>query len=133
MIKNVFCFMAEVCFGGKQADVKVPSLFWIKNNSLSTFFSLNHWISSSGKKKGAIPRTNEPIVGLFVKHIWCYIKTKSFQMTQGGFQVIIILLIKSKMAAAKKQCFLWFQYLTESSPLSFKVRGLQMTINSALV
>ena len=26
-------------------------------------------------------------------------------MTQGGYQVIIILLVKSKMAAAKKQCF----------------------------
>ena len=26
-------------------------------------------------------------------------------MTQGGYQVIIILPIKSKMAAAKKQCF----------------------------
>ena len=38
-------------------------------------------------------------------------------MTQGGYQVIIILLIKSKMAAAKKQCFLRFLYLTESSPL----------------
>ena len=28
-------------------------------------------------------------------------KTKSFQMTQGGYQVIIILAIKCKMAAAK--------------------------------
>ena len=27
-------------------------------------------------------------------------------MTQGGYQVIIILPIKSKMAAAKKQCFI---------------------------
>ena len=44
-------------------------------------------------------------------------------MTQGGYQVIIILPIKSKMAAAKKQCFLRFLYLTESSPPSFKVRG----------
>ena len=26
-------------------------------------------------------------------------------MTQGGYEVIIILLIKSKMAAAKNQCF----------------------------
>ena len=26
-------------------------------------------------------------------------------MTQGGYQVIIFLLIKIKMAAAKKQCF----------------------------
>ena len=45
-------------------------------------------------------------------------------MTQGGYQVIIILLIKSKMAAAKKQCFLRFLYWTESSPPSFKVWGL---------
>ena len=54
-------------------------------------------------------------------------------MTQGGYQVIKILPIKSKMAAAKKQCFLQFLHLTESSPSSFKVRGLQMTINLALV
>ena len=53
-------------------------------------------------------------------------------MTQGGYQVIIILPIKSKMAAAK-QCFLRFLSLTESSPLSFKVPGYQMTINLALV
>ena len=31
-------------------------------------------------------------------------------MTQGGYQVIIILQIKSKMDAAKKQCFLRFLY-----------------------
>ena len=54
-------------------------------------------------------------------------------MTQGGYQVIIVLPIKSKMAAAKKQCFLRFLYLIESSPPSFKVQGLQMTINLALV
>ena len=48
-------------------------------------------------------------------------------MTQGGYQVIIILTIKSKMAAANKQCFLRFLYWNESSPPSFKVRGLQMT------
>ena len=54
-------------------------------------------------------------------------------MTQGDYQVIIILPIKSNMAAAKKRCFLRFLYLTESSPASFKVRGLQMTINLALV
>ena len=41
-------------------------------------------------------------------------------MTEGGYQVMIILPIKSKMAAAKKQCFLRFLYLTESSPPSFK-------------
>ena len=29
-------------------------------------------------------------------------------MTQGGYQVIIILPIKGKMAAAKKQCFFFF-------------------------
>ena len=39
-------------------------------------------------------------------------------MTQGGYQIIIILLIKSKMAAAKKWCFLRFLYFTESSPQS---------------
>ena len=54
-------------------------------------------------------------------------------MTQGGYQVIIILPIKSKMAAAKKQCFLRFLFLTEYSSPSFKVRGLQMTMNLALV
>ena len=37
------------------------------------------------------------------------------------------------MAAAKKQCFLRFLYFTESSPPSFKVRGLQMTINLAFI
>ena len=54
-------------------------------------------------------------------------------MTQGGYQVIMILPIKNKMAATKKWCFLRFLYLTESSPPSFKVRGLQMTMNLALV
>ena len=54
-------------------------------------------------------------------------------MTQGGYQVIIILPIKSKMAAAKKRCFLRFLYFTEYSLTSFKVRGLQMTMNLALV
>ena len=53
-------------------------------------------------------------------------------MTQGDYQVIIVLPIKSKMAAAKKQCFLRYLYLTESSPPSFKIRGLQKTINLAL-
>ena len=37
-------------------------------------------------------------------------------MTQGSYQVIIILPIKSKMAAAKKQCFFAILYFTESSP-----------------
>ena len=37
------------------------------------------------------------------------------------------------MAAAKKRCFLRFLYFIESSPPSFKVRGLQMTMNLALV
>ena len=54
-------------------------------------------------------------------------------MTQGGYQVIIILPMKSKMAAVRKQCFLRFLYFTESSPPSFKVRGLQMTMNFSLV
>ena len=31
-------------------------------------------------------------------------------MAQGGYQVITILSIKSKIAAAKKQCFLRFLY-----------------------
>ena len=58
-------------------------------------------------------------------------------MTQGGYQVIIILPIKSKMVAAKKRCFFFFfffrfLYFTESSPLLFKVRGLQTTMNLAL-
>ena len=42
-------------------------------------------------------------------------------MTQGGYEVKIILPIKSKMAAARKRCFLRFLYFTESSPPSFKV------------
>ena len=42
-------------------------------------------------------------------------------MTQGTYQVIQILPIKSKMAATKKGCFLRFLYLTEFSPPSFKV------------
>ena len=54
-------------------------------------------------------------------------------MTQGGYQVIIILQIKSKMAAARKRYFLRFLYFTESSSPSFKVRGLQMTMNFSLV
>ena len=54
-------------------------------------------------------------------------------MTQGGYQVIIILPMKSKMAAAKKRCFLRFLHFIESSPPSFKVRGLQMTMNLAVV
>ena len=33
------------------------------------------------------------------------------------------------MAATKKRWFLRFLYFTESSPQSFKVRGLQMTMN----
>ena len=37
------------------------------------------------------------------------------------------------MAAAKEQRFLRFLYLTESSPPSFKVGVIQMTINLALV
>ena len=54
-------------------------------------------------------------------------------MTQGGYQVMIILPIKIKMAAAKKRCFLRFLYFTESSPPSFKVRGLQIIMNFSLV
>ena len=51
-------------------------------------------------------------------------------MTQGSYQVIIILPMRGKMAAAIKQCFLRFLCLTESSSPSFKVR---MTIDLALV
>ena len=54
-------------------------------------------------------------------------------MTQGGYQVIIILPMKSKMTAARKRCFLRFLYFIESSPPSFKVQGLQMTLNFSLV
>ena len=54
-------------------------------------------------------------------------------MTQRGYQVIIILPMKSKVAAAGKRCFLRLLYFTESSPPSFKVRGLQMTMNFSLV
>ena len=54
-------------------------------------------------------------------------------MTQGGYQVIIILPMKSKMAAAWKRYFLRFLYFTESSLPSFNVRGLQMTMNFSLV
>ena len=54
-------------------------------------------------------------------------------MTQEGYQGIIILPKNCKMAAAKKRCKLRLLYLTESSPTSFKVRGLQMTISWALV
>ena len=54
-------------------------------------------------------------------------------MTQGGYQVIIILPIKSKMAAARKRCFLRFLYFTEFLPPSFGVRGLQMTMNLPFV
>ena len=53
-------------------------------------------------------------------------------MTQGSYQDIIILPIESKMAAAKKQVFFAIS-VSESSPPSFKVRSLQMTINLALV
>ena len=54
-------------------------------------------------------------------------------MTQGGYQVMMILPIKSKMAAVRKRCFLGFLYFTESSPPSLEVRGLQMTMNFSLV
>ena len=50
-------------------------------------------------------------------------------MTQGGYQVIIILPIKSKMATTRKRYFLRFLYFTESSPPSLKVQGLQMNMN----
>ena len=48
---------------------------------------------------------------------------------------MIILPTKSKMATAKKQCFLRFVFCIELSLQlpSFKVRDLQMTKNLALV
>ena len=45
-------------------------------------------------------------------------------MTQGGYQVIML---------RRSGAFLRFLYFTESPPPSFKVRGLQMTMNLALV
>ena len=55
-------------------------------------------------------------------------------MTQGGYQIIKILPIKRKMGTAKKQCFLRFTCMELSLHLpSFKVPGLQMTINLAIV
>ena len=39
---------------------------------------------------------------------------------------------KAKWLLLRSSAFLRFLYLTESSPPSFKVRGLQMTINLAL-
>ena len=54
-------------------------------------------------------------------------------MTQGGYQVIIILPIKSKIAASETVlfCILCIEFSLHLP--SFKVRGLQMTINLALV
>ena len=54
-------------------------------------------------------------------------------MTQGGYQVIKILQIKSKMAAAIKRCLAVLFAISESSPPSFKVEGFQMTMNFSLV
>ena len=46
-------------------------------------------------------------------------------MTQGGYEVIINLPMKSKMAAAKEAVLFAISVFTESSPPSFKVRGLR--------
>ena len=54
-------------------------------------------------------------------------------MTQGGYQVMIILPIKAKWLLLGSGAFLRFLYFTDSSPPSFKVRGLQMTMNFSLV
>ena len=54
-------------------------------------------------------------------------------MTQGAYQVIKILPIKSKMAAAKKRCFLRFCTKLSLHLRHSKSRGLQMTVNLALV
>ena len=50
-------------------------------------------------------------------------------MTQGGYQVIIILPIKSKIVAARKRCFLRFLYFTESSPLSRAAKTIHCAQN----
>ena len=55
-------------------------------------------------------------------------------MSQGGYLSYNNFTDKKQnheMAAAKKRRFLRFLYFTESSPPSFKVRGLQMTMNLA--
>ena len=75
-------------------------------------------------------------------------------MTQGGYQIIIILPIKSKMAAAKKKkaifnlLFTFFSHQEKVTKIAsahisltyihifcspYTVRSLQMTINLALV
>ena len=55
-------------------------------------------------------------------------------MTQGAYQVIQILPIKSKMAAAKKRCLSCDFCIKLSLHLRHsKSRGLQMTVNLALV
>ena len=47
-------------------------------------------------------------------------------MTQGGYQIIISLPIKSKMAAAKKHWFLRFLYWIESLPTTV-IQGPKFT------
>ena len=95
-------------------------------------WKLAEWVTLQRLLFGVIPYQSTLDFVFFVlewatvKRIWYYIKTKSFQKTQGGYQVIIILPIK-KMAAAKKQYFLSLHLP------SFKVRGLQMTTNLTLV
>ena len=58
--------------------------------------------------------------------------TESFQMTQGGYQVIIILPIKSKMAAAKKQFFFFlvfvFVFVFFCTDLSLHLRHLKSAV-----
>ena len=54
-------------------------------------------------------------------------------MTQGGYQVMIILPIKSKWLLLRSGAFCDFCILLNFYPQSFKVRGLQMTMNLALV
>ena len=113
--------------------IRRPALFWIlqfvKGSRTGHFVKVSLWYASLLTNT----RFRFLYFRIIVKCIWCHINTKSFQMTQGGYQVIIVLLIKSNMTAAKKQCFLWFLYWAESSPPPFKVRSLQMTITLALV
>ena len=50
---------------------------------------------------------DENVIGIrSFKRIWCYTRTQSFQMTQGGYQVKIILTDKKQNSCCSDQCFL---------------------------
>ena len=67
------------------------------------------------------------------------VKTMSFQMSQGGYQVIAILPIKSKMIAAKKQCFFaifvlnWFFTFVIRSPRFTNAYKFGVSVNTSVV